>query len=167
MEIKKIDSAKQQIETAVSLYFNYGDPVSIHTLAAAAFNILKDIFNKKGKKDYFLKNPDLISEPHKKEFLDKVNEAENFFKHADRDHDRSIEFNPEVTDFFLFEGIRIYYQLTGEYPPIMGKFVAKFFYKNPDLVNPDFRPLIDEALNLGHELGIDQENRDFFRDLTL
>jgi hypothetical protein len=46
IEISKLDAAKRQLKTAINLYFSYGDPVSIHTLASAAREILYDL-NKK------------------------------------------------------------------------------------------------------------------------
>ncbi len=43
LEISKLDAAKRQLDTAIRLYFCDGDPVSIHTLAAASYNILRDV----------------------------------------------------------------------------------------------------------------------------
>ena len=40
MEVTEIDAARRQLETAVVLYFREEDPVSIHTLACAAYEIL-------------------------------------------------------------------------------------------------------------------------------
>jgi hypothetical protein len=41
LHISKLDAAKRQLEVAIRLYFAWGDPVAIHTLAAAAINLLK------------------------------------------------------------------------------------------------------------------------------
>jgi hypothetical protein len=43
IKISKLDAARRQLDTAIRLYFMEGDPVSVHTLAAAAFEILKDL----------------------------------------------------------------------------------------------------------------------------
>lgn len=48
LKISKLDAAKRQLETAIRLYFNSADPVSIHTLACAAHSIISDL-NKKYK----------------------------------------------------------------------------------------------------------------------
>jgi len=39
LKISKLDAAKRQLETAIRLYFNEADPVSVHTLAGAAHTI--------------------------------------------------------------------------------------------------------------------------------
>ena|SRR5436305_13488939 len=43
LKISKLDAARRQLETAILLYFNEADPVSIHTLAAASHEILRDL----------------------------------------------------------------------------------------------------------------------------
>ncbi len=43
IKISKHDAARRQIFTAIRLYFNHGDLVSMHTLAAAAFKITQNI----------------------------------------------------------------------------------------------------------------------------
>lgn len=47
-KVSKLDAAKRQLGTAIRLYFSDGDPVSIHTLTAAAYNILRDVTKQKG-----------------------------------------------------------------------------------------------------------------------
>jgi hypothetical protein len=36
----KLEVARRQLETAIQMYFNCGDPVSTHTLATAALEVL-------------------------------------------------------------------------------------------------------------------------------
>jgi hypothetical protein len=43
IKISKLDAARRQIFTAIQLYFNHGDLVSMRTLAAAAFKITQNI----------------------------------------------------------------------------------------------------------------------------
>jgi len=45
-KLSKLNVAKRQLETAIKLYFNDNDPVSIHTLACAAREILSDLNEK-------------------------------------------------------------------------------------------------------------------------
>ena len=61
INLSKLDVVKQQWETAIRLYFSLGDPVSIHTLVAASYNVIRDInINIVGEalytKDEFMKN---------------------------------------------------------------------------------------------------------------
>ncbi len=43
IKISKLDAARRQLITAIRLYFNHGDIVSVHTLSAAAFKTTQDI----------------------------------------------------------------------------------------------------------------------------
>jgi hypothetical protein len=102
LHVTKLDVAKRQLETAILLYFNNSDPVSIHTLAAAAYNILRTLNKNVG--DIMLKDcGQFLNAEQQKEFHRCVNEAENFFKHADRDADKSYKFKPESTEAMLVE----------------------------------------------------------------
>ena len=47
IKVSKLDAARRQLETAIKLYFVFGDPISIHTLSAAAYNVIRDLNTKK------------------------------------------------------------------------------------------------------------------------
>lgn len=98
--------------------FSDGDSVSIHTLTAAAYNVLRDITKQKGIDPMLIKGQmlELVRPEHKKMIMDKTNEAENFFKHADRDHEATIKFNPDTTALYLIDACAQYRKLTGEEP---------------------------------------------------
>lgn len=72
--ISKIDAAKRQLETAITLYFQNGDPVSIHTLAAAAYDVLHALCKVRGIKCFF-KDTSMIRKGKEKEYLAVVNAA--------------------------------------------------------------------------------------------
>jgi hypothetical protein len=61
LKVSKTDVAKRQIETAIRLWFFSGDPVSIHTLAAAAHQILHDLGNLENCIVYYNTGPDASS----------------------------------------------------------------------------------------------------------
>jgi hypothetical protein len=48
VHLTKIAAAKRQLDTAIRLYFAHDDELSIHTLVAAAFRILRDLIDKRG-----------------------------------------------------------------------------------------------------------------------
>jgi hypothetical protein len=126
--ISKLDAAKRQLETAIRIYFSYGDPVSIHTLTAAAYNIVRDVNKKRGGAKLMLKEgfTDYIKEDHEKEVREIINRAENFFKHADRDHDSTLEFNAALSEFFIIEACSVYAKLSGEFPPLFELYLTWF-----------------------------------------
>ena len=133
--VTKYDAAKRQLETAVLLYFNEMDPVSIHTLAAAGYNILRDINAKNCGGPMFLKDDAarFVRPEHVGEFKKKMNEAENFFKHADRDHDKSIKFRPAFSEFFLLGAAHKYRDLTSESVPLFHLFDTWHMLVNPSI----------------------------------
>jgi hypothetical protein len=113
VKISKLDAVKRQLETAIQLYFNYGDAVSIHTLACAAYEILLDL-NKKHGGIPMLMDGFLIRDEKKREFKKIIREPQNFFKHADWNPEGVIDFNPEVSPFFIYDAISKYQEMTGE-----------------------------------------------------
>jgi hypothetical protein len=111
--ITKLDAAKSQVLEAINLFFEERDPVSIHTLAGAALQILHDHFDDIGQVwDHnliFHYDSIYAKDEHRKEYADKVREAKNFFKHAERDlrnGQKSIEFNTESNVFYILEAMR-------------------------------------------------------------
>lgn len=136
IQISKLDAAKRQLETAIQIYFAHGDPVSMHTLSAAAYNVIRDVASNRGGVQPMLVKDQLVelARPEaRKKVRDKLNEAENFFKHADRDHKGVLDFSPILAEFFLLDASSHYYQLTGESPPLLKVYRAWFIANHHDL----------------------------------
>jgi hypothetical protein len=49
IHITKIAAAKRQLEAAIRMFFAGEDELAIHTIAAAAFRVLRDLHNNRGK----------------------------------------------------------------------------------------------------------------------
>lgn len=80
--VTKLDAAHRQLRTAIELWFADGDPVSIHTLAAAAYQIIHDL-NRRNKGPDLLLDTKFIKDEHRKRFVNTIKTAANFLKHAD------------------------------------------------------------------------------------
>lgn len=128
LKLSKLDVAKRQLETVIRLYFSHGDPVSIHTLTAASYNVIRDLNKNNSGEKLFAKDRfmDYVKEGHEKEVWDFITSAENFFKHADRDHDEILNFKPEQSEILIFEGCVTYYKLSREFPPLFRLYYAWF-----------------------------------------
>ena len=133
LSVGKLDAARRQLKTAICLYIHEGDPISIHTLTAAAYNVIRDINKRRGGKSMFVKRVDIVKPQHIKEFQRKLNEAENFFKHADRDPDGTLKFKPDITEYLILDACFKYYELTGETIPACDHFVRWFMLNHPNL----------------------------------
>jgi hypothetical protein len=145
--VTKLQAVRRQLETALTLYFDEKDPVSIHTLAAAAYNVLKDLNRKDGGK------PMLVKEVSAKQIVEQLghtprvvaeilNEPENFFKHADRDADRTLTFNDRQSEVLLFDACGKYGEMTKDFVPIFAAFVQWFTCHYPQTVRPGFEHLL-------------------------
>ena len=118
MEISKIEAAKFQLDCAAELYFCDKDEISIHTLTCAAYQILRDVMKDRGTQYDSLTDRIIggyTDNGTRKLAIKRLNEAENFFKHADKDPDGTIELDPEITHFYLFDAICCYRKITGNY----------------------------------------------------
>ena len=147
LKISKLDAARRQLETAVRLYFSEADPVSIHTLTWAVCQVLVDISKSRAGTPMVIESilrgvlPDKVDEAKRR-----LSAAANFFKHADRDPDNVLTFDPAQTEVLLFDACSKYRDLTGEVVPMMGVYWA-WFWLGPgaDLVDITKTRVIDRA----------------------
>jgi hypothetical protein len=90
MHVTKLDAGKSQLATAIRLYFEDCDPVSVHTLVMAANEIIERLCESEGTpaiRNSFLA---MIIPEWRRKFGRHLNKARNFFKHAS-DHDEVLE----------------------------------------------------------------------------
>src|SRR6266516_1903612 len=106
LTISKLDAARRQLQTAITLWFSEGDPVSIHTLAFAAYEVIHWISKRRNphRRDLLL-DSDHIKEEYRKDWNVFIRKHANFFKHSDRDGDATIEFRPILSDLFIMMAI--------------------------------------------------------------
>jgi hypothetical protein len=162
--LSKLDCAKRQIEVAIKLYFHFDDPVSIHTLTAAAYNILKDINKKRGNdqlllKEWFVTN--LVKPEMRDEYRKTVNMAEIFFKHADKDPEETHTFCPSQTEIMLWEAVDVYQRLTGEIFPLLHLYRG-WFMMNHLKFFPEMTVQAKMKLSLGYKAS---ERAKYFSDM--
>lgn len=135
--ISKLDAVKRQLETAIHLYFLSRDPVAIHTLASAAHKIITDLNKHRGGSPTL--NEKMLSTRVKpgceKEAYRLLHNAENFFKHADKDPEGTIKFNPDASEVILWESCIKYTELTGEQTPTMQTMNGWFLLSHPEVFN--------------------------------
>jgi len=137
IKISKLDAAKRQLETAIRIYFSDGDPVSIHTLVSAAYNIIQDVNKKRAGKPMLVKEEmlEFVKPEYKNLIRNMFNKAENFFKQADFDHEKSLDFNPELSELLIIDALSHYYNLTGEDAPVFKIYRAWYIINKPHMFN--------------------------------
>ncbi|MCX5701704.1 MAG: hypothetical protein NTW64_01835 [Candidatus Omnitrophica bacterium] len=130
IKIAKLEAARRQLETAVMLYFNEKDPVAIHTLVAAAHEIIRHLNKKAGGIPLVLEGK-MVKEEYRKDFLREINKAKNFFKHAETDPSDVLDFNPDGNDYYLLDACESYELLTSEKNLYFIIYRGWFHYKHP------------------------------------
>jgi hypothetical protein len=106
IRISKLEAARRQLKTAITLWFTDGDPVPIHSLAFAAYEILHAISEKRDPKRIdLIFDSALVEEERLGEWNRVIRKDANFFKHADRDGDSVIEFAPQSSEIFMLFAI--------------------------------------------------------------
>jgi hypothetical protein len=141
VNISKLDAARRQLETAITLYFHEGDPVSIHTLTGAAYEVLQHLNRAKGGEPMIKDSlKDRVKPQFVRDISRKLNEAQNFFKHADKDPDEVLTaFTSGQTEYLLLDACWAYCRLTGERLPVLNvfeKWASVTFAKNAVMYDP-------------------------------
>lgn len=105
--IDKLGAAARQLNTALELYFEGKEILSIHTLSSASLQLLDD--TSKGKySEYSLESmlkkefPLLYNDPAKvKEIFKLIRKQQNYLKHADKDPHAFLDFDKKQTEGIL------------------------------------------------------------------
>jgi hypothetical protein len=136
--ISKFDAGRRQLKTAIRLWFEDDDPVAIHTLAAAAYEILHNLSRRKGGKD-LLFDAKAVNEDYRKAFVKKIKSTAQFFKHADRDPDGVIELSTLNTETFMMYSL-VALNRMGE-KLMMGEnaMLSWISFSNPQIIAEDVR----------------------------
>lgn len=102
ISVTKLEVAKRQLDFAIRLLFDGGDPIVVHTLAGAASVIISDLVEKHHPNkswDKFAQEANDISAKH---YFSVLRETQNFLKHARDDSDAVFDFNPKDTEAVAF-----------------------------------------------------------------
>lgn len=157
--LSKLDVATRQLTQAIWLFFEQRDPVSVHTLAAAARLVLHDLAGRCGS--VITENPALRLE-RRSQWIRIVNAPQNFFKHANRDPGCVFQFRPEFTRFFLYDASHLYRTITGSLFYEAEVYQVWFCVAYPQFV---IEPGLRDVLEAARQQGIDGSDFAFVRFL--
>ncbi len=138
-QISKLEAARRQLETAIKLFFDNGDGLSIHTLAYASFRILFDIYPLHNTDGLSIRIDELIQEIGWRRFACTA----NFLKHADRDPNNLLEdHDAESSENLIGLAATMYRRLSGDFTPLMRGFDCWIETLHPEAFNipPDPDP---------------------------
>jgi hypothetical protein len=144
MKLDKTEIARRQLGTALAMFLEDSDPVSVNTLACAGCEIAEHLTRKAGEEPFsthaLLTFPDLN--------IDKIRQLQNqywnAFKHAqtrggiEREDSELLErFGDGVNDHTLFVGWHDYMLAVGALPIEAQIFQAWYFALYPEKSNPE------------------------------
>ena len=139
--ITKIDAAERQIRTAIRVFFEDIDMVSVVTLARAGAEILRALGRRQGIRDKLL-DSEIIAEGKGREYRAWIRREQNFLKHADRDPDATFEFRRDVVPLTLFFAVDLLWRVGERDVPETRAFNGWFLAAYPELIIEEYR---DEA----------------------
>ncbi|MGO4326723.1 hypothetical protein AB4Z48_18005 [Cupriavidus sp. 2TAF22] len=118
--VTKAEAAERQLVMAIDLWFHDRDILAVHTLASAAYHILRKL-NKHRQTGFVGARDALVSlgksKAEQTEIADVLNHPANYLKHADRDADELLDYNPDMTFLLLVECSQSLQSLNGRHPP--------------------------------------------------
>jgi hypothetical protein len=148
---KKI-AATNQLETAISLWLEERDPVSVHTLAAAANDILHALGSHVGKPSPFNKWLKTVSKKTQERRL----APQNFFKHGFRDVNGKLLYLPLSGEVILFSAVWSYQAIFKQLTPFMQLYGAFFVLQHRDIARQDIIEGLSKGLPINDLANLDR-----------
>ena len=135
----RISAARNQLSTAIEMWFLDSDVASTHSLASSAYQIIHDINDSKNGPS-LLYDSDIVKDGYRKVWINKLKEPYNNLKHAERnpDPDEEIEIDQKLTEgviIFSCIGLRF---LGFQHSEIEHTFMAYYTVNHPEIMNDDF-----------------------------
>lgn len=144
--LSKFDVAERQLLQAITMFFRNEDPVSIHTLAEAASQVLYDIRETCGETG-FLRDTDLIQEDMTGLVSSLLSESRNFFRHGDLDSDARHAFKPVFNHVSLIDAINMYSTIKKKYGPETFVFLVWYSREYPNHIEngSDYADMLEKV----------------------
>lgn len=145
--VTKLDCARSQFETAILLWFEERDPISINTLTAAAHHVCNDLT---GKSVGWCLSESAVPSGEWAKWRQFMCHLENFSKHADPDKGECdpriiTTYKAEMIDIYLADGLQIFHRLA-PWTLLMEIYWSRFALEYPDFVMPGTGGKFEDAL---------------------
>jgi hypothetical protein len=134
IRVNKADAACRQISAAIRMSFAPEDPIAVHCVAAAGFQIVRDLCDVRSDILSYERMRDWIKPGHEAAFWRAINRTGSFLKHADRDPHAIHEMEEGETDFAVIFASKLYHDLGFRPSQEMNVFATWFALCNPNSV---------------------------------
>lgn len=137
----KEDVALSQLESAILLWFNYGDPISILQLAAASNDCFNALSAHAGHSSFYQE----WFKSQSKTFQKRMLYIQNWIKHGLKKTTRPLRYSPIQAEALMVDSIQSHFNLTGMNTPLIRLFVLRLAFESPDWVLPMKREFFAES----------------------
>lgn len=157
--VTRIQAARQQLDSAIGLYFISDDLVSRHTLLFAAVGILNPMIVARGGADLLM--ADKVAPEFRDRWLATLRQSSNFFKHGKKESDPNdtVTFRPSLDELTLTATIEGYGKIAEHLSENMVLFVMWIRRKYPTLYAA---PLSESEIEMQRRFP-EGEKLDYFR----
>src|ERR1700730_13308714 len=139
VSVTKRSAAITQLETAIWLWFNEIDPISVHTLAVAAHDCFGALVSHVGREPSELH---AWLKSQSKERQKRARLTQNFFKHGAKKLSSKITFGTIDAEAFMMDSVTCYEMLPHAPPTaLMRLYAQRFLYEHPALITKDALPI--------------------------
>lgn len=112
-KVAKLEGAERLLKTAIQLFFDDGDMLSVHALVAGAHEVLRTLLSNSGVAASLIKDNPTVRREKLKEFRFQMNRTQNFLKHANEDPDGILDYYEAETPFWIYDAIQMHSKLPG------------------------------------------------------
>jgi hypothetical protein len=123
-EISKQDAAASQLATAIWLWANSWDPVSVHVLASAAAEVVGVLRRTNGTPPVDSEILSSLASEFDEVFEDYLKTSFNFMKHGARDPSAKLRFNPNESEWVIYHACVDYLATFEVAPPEASLFLV-------------------------------------------
>jgi hypothetical protein len=127
IRVNKKSAAVGQLETAITLWFQAGDPVSMHALAIAAHDCLAAISAKAGHQSFYKQ----WLKEQRPAFAARFAYFQNFIKHGDFERDEVVEHSIYETEALIGFACECYHSAFSSVTPLIELFTLRHAMEDP------------------------------------
>jgi hypothetical protein len=127
--------ALSQLETAIMLWFNYGDPISILHLAGSSNDCYVALGGHAGHKSFYQE----WFKTQSKTFQKRMLYIQSWIKHGLKQTNRPLRYSPIQAEALMIDSMDCHSHLTGKMTTFMRLFLIRFAFENPNIVVPEAR----------------------------
>jgi hypothetical protein len=134
-------AAQSQLETAIWVWFERDDPISVLSLAYAANDCYAALGRHAGRPSAFrawLKTKSKASQK-------RATEVQNFIKHGLKNLRGSVRLIPRLAEHLIMDAIDCHEDVFGDTTDVMELFKIRFWLENPHTLKPEQRALFTDA----------------------